>query len=673
MKKKSTKELKQFKRKFITMIMIVDLIVVLSVYIIMPLVQNFPPLSEDFAFQREVQPVTHVQQYLIVYILGISVHLVLFKLLMKKIYRYLNKHFRKEPISYEEIRQVRKDCINIPYKVFFVQVGTITLIGILFNFIMLASTLAILRFTLMIIAVASIISIILLIVSQKLLHTVILKTYEISNQYEKNIGYRITNSKNLLFQMVPFIAVILIIISLIGYSKAVQQEGFSIGNYYRAYMESKNIQPAQVNMEYLKQTLSTIPLQDKSHYYFIITPNDEEIYVSSPDGVISDFVLSYRDYFYNETNGFLYEKFGVDEQLYAMKLTDSNNQIWYIGYKYPVVDMDLLVYYFTLIVMLLVVYSILLLIWSHNISTNLIKTSTSLKNIVDTQNIDKDKILPIASNDEFGDLAYYYNKIQELTARNIEQIHDNQETLMERERLASLGQLIGGIAHNLKTPIMSISGAAEGLYDLVKEYDASIDDPEVNSQDHHEIANDMVTWISKIKTHTEYMSDVITAVKGQAVNLSNEEDISFTVGELLKRVTILMKHELKNYITYLNITMKTDEDLIIRGDVNSLVQVINNMVSNSIQAYNGKTEQNIDLIVEEKENHLVISIKDYASGMPKKVKDKLFKEMITTKGKNGTGLGLYMSYSTIRAHFNGNISVDSTEGVGTTFTITLPL
>ena len=59
--------------------------------------------------------------------------------------------------------------------------------------------------------------------------------------------------------------------------------------------------------------------------------------------------------------------------------------------------------------------------------------------------------------------------------------------------------------------------------------------------------------------------------------------------------------------------------------------------------------------------------------MPKKVKDKLFKEMITTKGKNGTGLGLYMSYSTIRAHFNGNISVDSAEGVGTTFTITLPL
>ena len=256
---------------------------------------------------------------------------------------------------------------------------------------------------------------------------------------------------------------------------------------------------------------------------------------------------------------------------------------------------------------------------------------------------------------------------------DLKTIGEKQETLMEKERLASLGQLIGGIAHNLKTPIMSVSGASEALKDLVDEYDSSIDDPQVTHQDHHDIAKDMYSWIEKIKTHIEYMSDIITAVKGQAVTLSNEEDVSFTVEELLKRVNILMKHELKNAIIYLNIKMKTDEKTIIKGDVNSLVQIINNMISNSIQAYNGKTEQNIDLLVEKKENDLVISIKDYGCGIPEKVKEKLFKEMITTKGKNGTGLGLYMSYSTIRAHFNGNITVESEEGKGCTFSIILPL
>ena len=97
------------------------------------------------------------------------------------------------------------------------------------------------------------------------------------------------------------------------------------------------------------------------------------------------------------------------------------------------------------------------------------------------------------------------------------------------------------------------------------------------------------------------------------------------------------------------------------------------MISNSIQAYKGKTEQTIDLIVDRVSNNLVITVRDYASGIPKNVLNKLFKEMVTTKGKNGTGLGLYMSYSTIRAHFNGNITVQSKKGEGTTFEITLPL
>lgn len=257
---------------------------------------------------------------------------------------------------------------------------------------------------------------------------------------------------------------------------------------------------------------------------------------------------------------------------------------------------------------------------------------------------------------------------------DMQTIKDNQDSLMESERLASLGQLIGGIAHNLKTPIMSISGAAEGLTDLVKEYDMSIENPSVNFEDHHAIAKDMSVWIEKIKDYTEYMSDIITAVKGQAVTLYETENTSFDLEELVKRIDILMKHELKNAIIYLNVHMFIDSKIVIHGDVNSLVQVINNMISNAIQAYNGRTEEEINLDFNmDDNNNLIISIEDHADGLPQKVKDKLFKEMITTKGKNGTGLGLYMSYSTIKAHFNGNITFESEKGKGTKFNIILPL
>lgn len=260
--------------------------------------------------------------------------------------------------------------------------------------------------------------------------------------------------------------------------------------------------------------------------------------------------------------------------------------------------------------------------------------------------------------------------------QHIEDMHtiqDNQDRLIEKERLASLGQLIGGISHNLKTPIMSISGAAEGISDLIKEYDASIGDPEVTNEDHHEIANDMRKWVEKIKEYTEYMSDIITAVKGQAVTLSSDKDVDFTIDELVKRVDILMKHELKNALITLNTQINIDRNTTLDGDVNSLVQVVNNLISNAIQAYQGKTGEKINFAINMNNRNLIITVQDFGSGMSKEVQEKLFKEMITTKGKNGSGLGLFMSYSTIKSNFKGDLSFETEEGKGTTFTIKIPM
>lgn len=198
-------------------------------------------------------------------------------------------------------------------------------------------------------------------------------------------------------------------------------------------------------------------------------------------------------------------------------------------------------------------------------------------------------------------------------------------------------------------------------------------DPEVTVQDHHDIAHDMTDWIEKIRSYTEYMSDVITAVKGQAVTMSEEQAVSFNLDELVKRVNILMKHELKNALVEMNIQMKANPNTVLNGNINSLVQVINNMISNAIQAYNGEPNKEINLILEQSGKNVIISVQDFGGGLPEEVQKKLFKEMITTKGKNGTGLGLFMSYSTIRAHFNGNITFETEKGKGTTFHIELPM
>lgn len=252
-------------------------------------------------------------------------------------------------------------------------------------------------------------------------------------------------------------------------------------------------------------------------------------------------------------------------------------------------------------------------------------------------------------------------------------IKNNQDMLVERERLASLGQMIGGIAHNLKTPIMSVAGAVEGLNDLVIEYEKSVGDPEVTVEDHHAIASDMKEWLEKIKTHVAYMSDVITAVKGQAVTFSEDQLADFSIDELLKMVNILMKHELSSACIKLEVQNNVASSSLLHGNINSLVQVVNNIISNSIQASVNATNKVIDLVVNQVNSSIIISIKDYGCGMPKAVQETLFKKMITTKGKNGTGLGMFMSYSNIKAHFNGDITFQSEEGVGTQFDIIIPI
>ncbi|MBN2852678.1 MAG: HAMP domain-containing histidine kinase, partial [Clostridia bacterium] len=280
------------------------------------------------------------------------------------------------------------------------------------------------------------------------------------------------------------------------------------------------------------------------------------------------------------------------------------------------------------------------------------------------------EITPIYSGDLYLGTIILLKDITQ-AKKDLETIQKNHAVLMEQERLASLGQLIGGIAHNLKTPIMTISGGLDTLRALAEEYEESIDDKTVTSSDHHEIARDLKEWVEKIKPYCAYMSDIISAVKDQAVNLIDSTTGSFTLGDLLKRVELLMKHELKKFHCRFNINTEVGMLTEFKGEVNNLVQIFDNIIVNAIQAY-GEKQGVIDLKIEVKENHLLFSFQDYGMGMSPEIQKKLFKEMLTTKGKDGTGLGLYMSFATIKGKFDGDMWVSSTLGKGTTIFVSIP-
>jgi len=635
-------------------------------YYEIPVLLNYPPDTINTPFDKEVSIVYYKYQFLLV-VLGITIFFVSY---LKIALRRIDKWWKTKSSNVKEALYVRKKAMTFSYKLYIYMEIFPTLI-LLFILMLTGSHPAVLLFKIgtIIFSFATLIASMFLILSKKALYPVLVETsqYVPMQNYPKGISLK----TKLVFQLFPSVLVIALVLSLIGYYRLTVETGSLIHSYYSSSLLSEvdniSIEPT---MEHITDILEPYYIDDTA-FCFIEKP-DGTIQTSN-NSTLSSFFIKYMHDLSEKHDNTVYETYTVDSQAVIQKV-NYNGELYTVGIYYEISSFSSFLLFLGSSLVLFVFNLFIIIYVVGSLNNDIENVSTGLKHIINNDaDMDSPK-LPITSDDELGSLVMELNQIQELNKNQVKQIQDNQDKLMEKERLASLGQLIGGIAHNLKTPIMSISGAAEGLSDLIKEYDSSIGDSEVTENDHHDIAKDMSVWVEKIKNYTEYMSDVITAVKGQAVTLSDEMAITFTVEELIKRVDILMRHELKNALIDLKVSIP--DDLInveLNGNVNSLVQVINNMISNSIQAYNGKTNQTIDFIISRRDNNIVLTIKDYAGGLPKEVSDKLFKSMVTTKGKNGTGLGLFMSYSNIRAHFNGNITFNSKSGVGTEFNIILPL
>lgn len=289
------------------------------------------------------------------------------------------------------------------------------------------------------------------------------------------------------------------------------------------------------------------------------------------------------------------------------------------------------------------------------------------------------EITPIIhNNNKLGTIIMLTNITQH--KKNLSLIKEQQQQITDKDRLASLGNLIGGISHNLKTPIMSISGCLTSLEDLTKEYNESVDNPMVTESDHHEIANEMFGNINDIKSHLSYINNALTAIKNQVINPDSRNRTSFLLEEVIINVEFLMKYEVKSNLCNLKIINESKTNHKIDGNIGTLVQILNNLISNSIQSYDKIGDVNIEsanrkieLIINEIDNYIQFTVRDYGKGIPTEIKDKLLKEMVTTKGIHGSGIGLYMSYTKVKAMFNGDMWFESQEGIGTSFYVKVQL
>jgi signal transduction histidine kinase len=250
----------------------------------------------------------------------------------------------------------------------------------------------------------------------------------------------------------------------------------------------------------------------------------------------------------------------------------------------------------------------------------------------------------------------------------------SQEHLVQAEKMAALGRLTAGIAHEMNTPLGASLTSLKLLHELVTEYQTSSNDPGVTPQDHQDIATEMGKLVHATRQWVEKAATHIRSLRLHTHNLQREEERDFSVLQTIEDVRLLLSHRLRLSQCTLSISGASPAP-ILHGDPGKLGQVLTNLIVNAIDAYQdaGKAGGEIRIEVQEDGSFLDIRVRDQGCGIPAANLARIFEAFFSTKPLGvGTGLGLCIVRDIVTNVFRGTMSVESVLGQGSVFLVRLP-
>jgi signal transduction histidine kinase len=270
------------------------------------------------------------------------------------------------------------------------------------------------------------------------------------------------------------------------------------------------------------------------------------------------------------------------------------------------------------------------------------------------------------------------NEELQTSLRRLEQayrdLQRSQENLSRAEKMAALGRLAAGIAHEMNTPLGASLTSLKLLHDLVEEYQASIEDPAVETADHQDIAAEMDRLVRATQQWVEKAAAHIRSLKAHTRDLQPGEARPFSVMQVIEDTGVLLSHRLRLSQCSLLVSCVAANP-VLYGDPGKLGQVLTNLIVNAIDAYHGMNDAGGEVAVEVSEANgaLEIRVRDQGSGIPADHLERIFEDFFSTKPLGeGTGLGLSLARNIISNFFGGSISVRSELGHGSEFLIQLP-
>jgi len=261
------------------------------------------------------------------------------------------------------------------------------------------------------------------------------------------------------------------------------------------------------------------------------------------------------------------------------------------------------------------------------------------------------------------------NESLEITIR---ELNETKTQLIESEKMAQLGSLVAGIAHEVNTPVGIGVTASTHLQDECKKFQKLFLANSMKKSDLEAFLATTVESSEIIFNNLNRASKLINSFKKIAVDQSSDSLREFNVRDYLEEIISSLNPELKK--TKIKVLSSCPDSLVINSYPGEFAQVVTNFITNSLMhGYEKGDEGQISIDIDADEGGITMVYKDDGKGIPKEYIDKIFNPFFTTKrGQGGSGLGLHLIYNLITQKFKGTIGCESEIGKGVCFTIKIP-
>lgn len=260
-------------------------------------------------------------------------------------------------------------------------------------------------------------------------------------------------------------------------------------------------------------------------------------------------------------------------------------------------------------------------------------------------------------------------EIKEKTKR----LEQSRKRLVQSEKMASLGQLVAGVAHEISTPVGIGMTVASHLVKQSRKIISAFENNKMTKSALTKYFGKTLESGELILTHLVQTGDLVGSFKMISADQTAHKKRTFMLKAYLEDIIVSLRPKLKKELH--EVTVNCQENIEMNSYPGALAQIITNMIINSLlHAYSEGEEGNIRIYASTEGSEVILEYGDDGKGIPPENIEKVFDPFFTTKrGKGGTGLGLHIIYNTVTQILKGSISCESTLGQGTRFSIRLPI